>query len=484
MWDAQSCPGGANCGGDSNVVIAVIDTGVAFEAYDDQTGFGFTGNNYTAQASDLNGGTFNLWQNTDTGFSGVAEIANDGLDNDCNGVIDDLNGIDTFAFRTLDLDTSNTCTGAYVPYDFSDSAYLYKRKPGHPIDTYGHGTYVTNVIAGRSDNGNGTVAPAFNTTIMPIAASIEFSGSSYGWFYDTDVMTGISYASAYGADVINLSIGGAYYNQSYQDTINFYTENFGVVIVASSGNENRWISYPAAYDNVIAVGSANSNNTRSSYSNYGPELDLVAYVGDTGSQGRATFAETLTCFSCTALSNFSTTTAYYAVGTSFAAPQVSAAAAIIIGNNPGISPAEVRLALVQSTNDIGDTGFDQQTGNGVLDYEKAYAFNDSSLQKYYFPAYSHNGGNLKADIKVMNLDGVNRLGTSMKFGSTNAYGVSLQPGGRSSFSTNQGGVAVEVITDSNAIITQKATVNGSLNEYPAISESDLSTQVLLSSLFT
>jgi len=413
MWYDQGCGAGADCGGSSSVIVAVIDTGLAFESYDDTGDNGFTdylwdnnyyvnglgwlginnGKNFTAIGTDYNPASgFNIYTNS-------GEIPNDGKDNDCNGIIDDYNGFDAYAWYPKDSYTGDNEWYYYVPDyysgiyctsgmadDYSASNYKNLRKMGHPTDTIGHGSFVTGSIAGVVDNTVGSsVSPAHKITIMPIAANVTFEN----YFYGTEVLSGIYYAVENGADVINMSLGGFGYSQSMQDAINYAAAN-NVVVVAASGNDDQDsdpnngigcdnpsadadVAYPAAFNNVIAVGAVNSNNSKSCYSNDGNALDIVAYVGEGSGAGTAAWQETLTCaFSCNESSTFSTTNTKYGVGTSFASPQVAAAAALIKSKNPNMTATEISELLIFSSTDIGVAGYDVETGFGVLNYENIY----------------------------------------------------------------------------------------------------------------
>src|SRR5699024_3936212 len=84
------------------------------------------------------------------------------------------------------------------------------------------------------------------------------------------------YAASIDADVINMSLGGGGYFQGMEEAIDTANSQ-GTIVVAASGNDGaRNVSYPAAYSGSIAVGSVTSSKTRSSFSNYGPELDVMA----------------------------------------------------------------------------------------------------------------------------------------------------------------------------------------------------------------
>jgi len=396
MWDDQECAtGGSMCGGDSDVIVAVIDTGLAFETYDDSGEYGYTdqiwdygnnqfyphnigvdgGKNFTAIGTEYNSaGGFNIWTNT-------GEIAGNGKDDDCNGVIDDYNGFDSFAWYDYsstgyyypESSTQDFCNGS-TPYDYSGATQKERRKMGHPVDTLGHGSFVTGLINGVTNNSARSVSPAHNVTLMPIAANITFENR----FYASEVISGIYYATEHDANVINMSLGGFGCSNpsenenngcnALQESIN-YAYNNNVVVVAASGNSySSTVDYPAAFDHVIAVGAVDSDDTRSSYSNYGSALDFVAYVGD------GAYQETLTCYSnCSSSNSFNSTSLKTSAGTSFASPQVAAAAALVFSMSPEMAVADVYAKLERTAIDINPVGRDDNTGHGAIDFAAAAA---------------------------------------------------------------------------------------------------------------
>lgn len=481
LWHDQGCDLGADCGGDSAVTVAVIDTGVAFESYDDtgdnsfaKLAFGISGGkNYTAISSDLSG--INLYTN---GF----ETPNNGKDDDCNGFVDDYNGVDTFAaYLTLQGEgTDITCPGG-IPRDFSGDEDKFVKKMGHPIDTDGHGTAVTGNIVGNLDNEtntNGTVSPNSNITLMPIAANIHYSGL----FYTSDLIDAVTYAAENGADIINMSVGSSQStNTEKQFFKSLFTQYPDLIITAASGNSGvEGVEYPAAYEGVIAVGAVDSDNTLSYYSNYGKNIDLVAYVGSSAVSGDSVYQKTLSCFgTCTGSSTFDTISENYLIGTSFAAPQVAAAAAILKSDDGAMTGDDIKLALMSKTTDILDTGSDNSSGNGVLDYEKLLTEPDVVFdEEYYFPAYANNESTIKSTIKIANPSTTTNAKVAVYFDNVFHHFDTLAPGNRLSVSKNISGVNVMVTSDEPLVVTQKAFDGIGFNEMRAVELSELGTDYL------
>ena len=256
-WDLLRTRGIA-AGGDSSVVVAVIDTGV----------------DYTHE--DLKD---NIWVNT-------KEIPGNGIDDDGNGYIDDVYGVD--------LETGR------------DSG----------MDDNGHGTHVAGIIA-AANNHIGVVGLAYNVKLMPIKA-----GMASGFFNQSQIAKGILYAYNNGADVINMSFGGSASTIAVQDALE--TAYTRCVLVAAAGNdgmpnEARLITaptYPAALSYVMGVMSVDMWGVESGFTNY----DVTAY----SSVEYEVYAPGSQILSTIPGNRYATWS-----GTSMAAPYVSAMAALL-----------------------------------------------------------------------------------------------------------------------------------------------------------
>ena len=189
-WPRPTCPQawhwlsdhGLPPGGNRDIVVAVIDTGV----------------DYTHP--DL---AANMWTNS-------REIAGNGIDDDGNGFVDDVHGANVGG----------------------------NQHSGNPLDDHGHGTHVAGIIAAQAGNGIGGVGVAYNTQIMAIKAA-QYSGV----LATSDIAEGIYYAVAQGADVINMSFGGYARSQVEEDAL---AVAFGqAVLVAAAGNDGK-VNLPCA----------------------------------------------------------------------------------------------------------------------------------------------------------------------------------------------------------------------------------------------
>lgn len=223
------------------------------------------------------------------------------------------------------------------------------KKP--PDDDNGHGTSVAGVIAAKGNNGVGVAGILWNAKLMPIKALDEWGDGT-----EQDLGDGILYAVRNGAKVVVLSVGLHRYSPYMQDIVN-YAENHGVLLVAAAGNDGMTlgskaaVKYPAAYPTVLAAGGATADGQPDPRSNPGPELDILApwNVYTTAVGGTYKKEE----------------------GSSMAAPQVAAAAALLMAQHPDFQPYQIRELLRQSAKDIGAKGADETSGYGILQLDKA-----------------------------------------------------------------------------------------------------------------
>ncbi len=228
------------------------------------------------------------------------------------------------------------------------AGYDFVNDDPHPNDDQGHGTHVAGTIAQTTNNGKGVASVAYNATVMPIKV-LDLSGQgSYA-----GIIQGITYAVGNGADIINLSLSGRAISQALKEAIDQAYAN-GVIVVAAAGNSNSAVEYPAAFENVIAVGAMDIKETRAKYSNFGPELDIIAPGGDNSTDinqdglGDGIVQQTFKN------GQYSIFKYAFMEGTSMATPHVSGVIALMLAANPDANPEQIKSILVSTAKNIGD----------------------------------------------------------------------------------------------------------------------------------
>lgn len=222
------------------------------------------------------------------------------------------------------------------------------------FDSFGHGTQVAGII-GAADDGLGVVGVAPGASLY--AYKVYDSSTNVGTF--DLVRDALARAISDGVQVVNVSLGSIADPGLVLADAFIQAMQAGITIVASAGNDGLAadldgnIRFPAAYDSVIAVGATDMLDVRSDFSSTGPELELVApgegiRSTDTFSLGQRVYLDGLT-------------------GTSFAAPHVAGAAALLIQ----AGYADIRGRLITTAFDLGDPGFDQLYGYGLVDAHAA-----------------------------------------------------------------------------------------------------------------
>jgi subtilisin family serine protease len=258
-------------------------------------------------------------------------------------------------------------------------------------DTYGHGTMVAGEIAANPSNGTGIAGMAFNAQLL-IAKIVTPDGN----VVLPAEIAAIRWAVDQGARVINLSLGGVRdpidpqldtYSPQEQAAID-YAYSKGVVVVAAVGNGPQspstpwtYADYPAALPHVIGVGAIRENGSVPQYSNRDSAYVDIAAPGDgifSTIPRELVDTSRLAC-DTEPYSDCGPFEFRRAIGTSFAAPQVSAAAALLLGADPALTAEQVGWLLERSADDVDAAtgcllcppGRDSLTGWGRLDVAAA-----------------------------------------------------------------------------------------------------------------
>lgn len=259
-------------------------------------------------------------------------------------------GSDSIVITILDTGTANDhpdLDGKVIDgYDFINN-------DNNPYDDHGHGTYTAGIAAAVSNNGTGVVGISWGAKIMPVKVlSSEGSGSEAG------IAEGIRWAVDHGTRIISASLGGDSPDPIMGDAVQ-YAHDHNVLFVASSGNNpDGNPNYPAGYDTVLAVGATGRSDTFTGFSSYGRYVDVTAPgVGilSTGWDGGDLTYE-------------------YGNGTSASCPFVSGVAALVWSVNPQLTADQVKQIIEDSSDDLGDPGWDEHYGDGRLNAFRAVQF--------------------------------------------------------------------------------------------------------------
>ena len=277
--------------GDNDIVVAVIDSGI---------------DSSIPQLQD------SMWRNP-------GEIANNGIDDDRNGFIDDIHGWD---FRDND---NSSLTGS-------------------PL--HGHGTFVASIIAARPGE-LPIVGVAPGVRLMDVRfldSSNTFRSSDWNTF-----ARAIDYAVDNGADIINLSIYANGRPPSTLETALNRARQHGVIVVGITGNRGGTeVMYPGRYDSILAISATTSSDLLAPFSNQGSGVAFCAPGDDVTAITKGGRASTQS-------------------GTSFAAPHVTGVLALILSVDPLLTPDEAIQILAQTAIDLGSRGIDTQYGRGLID---------------------------------------------------------------------------------------------------------------------
>lgn len=210
--------------------------------------------------------------------------------------------------------------------------------PVHP-----HGTQTTGCAAANGNNGTGVAGVGWNLSHRMLRVSNSSSGSA-----NLSTLTHAAITSIQAGDrVANVSYSGV--DSSSVRSTATQIKNLGGLLCWSAGNDGRYLDWGNRdNDDVIVVGATNANDQRSSFSAYGPSVDLMA-------PGSSVYTT-------------STGSGYGSVsGTSFSSPLTAGLIALMWSSNPGLSPDEVEQFLKQGCDDLGSSGVDNTYGYGRID---------------------------------------------------------------------------------------------------------------------
>jgi serine protease len=289
-----------------------------------------------------------------------------GIDDDNNGFIDDISGWDF---------SGDDVNNIYDP-DFKgdNDPAIFKFGKG-----FTHGTSVGSLAAGTTNDNNGMAGIAFKSKLMFLKHFAD-NQEDDSRTYNSNLYLGVLYAAENGARIINCSWGSTVRSQINQDIMTHVTLDLGCMVVAAAGNSNNAVPlYPAAYDYTLSVASTDQNDKRATFSSYGATVDIVApgvdlIVAEFGGYD------------------------FTGNGTSFSAPIVAGAAALLLSIHPEYTPlqlAEQLRVTADASMYTQNPTYVNQLGKGRLDIHKALTFESPSVRAHNYKFVNEN--NLTAE---------------------------------------------------------------------------------------
>lgn len=341
-------------------------------------------------------------------------------------------------------------------------------------DVNGHGTFVAALAAGSSSNGDGIAGVAGEAKLVVVQA-----GGPTGSFTDVEEAAAIVYAVDHGARIVNLSLGGPTTSSTEKRAIDYAVAK-GALLVAAVGNgyaEGNPVEYPAALlqpvgsrgvgGRGLAVAASTRAGARAPFSSTGTHVSLAAPGANVFSA--LSSASSRSRYPRTPLPGASAGLYGYGSGTSFAAPQVAGAAALVWAANPALQAAEVAAILKETASGAGS--WTPELGYGVIDVAAAVAV---AQQRAAVPAQLRLDGQRSGSrvdlswqalpqaaayrVAVVQDEGAERVLTASTSATAASYAVS--PGSRYAFT-------VTALDAAGAPIAVSAAYTLSLRQAPA-----------------
>jgi serine protease len=250
---------------------------------------------------------------------------------------------------STDVTVAVVDTGAQ--YEHEDLTNLFGSNPGYDfVDGDGdpapgsaneaHGTHVCGCASADTDNGVG-VAGVSDSRLLSARALGGGGGGAL-----SDIADAVRWAADQGADIINMSLGGGGYTETMKRAVEYAYDQNDVLVVCAAGNDGGSVSYPAAYEECVAVSALDPNEQLASFSNRGPEIEVAAPG-----------VNVLSTVPYDGYDSFS--------GTSMASPVAAGVAALGKAADPSLSASQLRERLKSTADGVGLPG-DQQ-GSGRVD---------------------------------------------------------------------------------------------------------------------
>lgn len=312
-----------NTTGEGDVTVAVLDSGIDLDHPDLKD---------------------NIWTNP-------GEVPGDGIDNDGNGYVDDVNGWD------------------FVEDDNSPIPDL-EESPGK--EAASHGTAIAGVIGAQGNNGQGTAGITWDVNVMPVRIL-----NNLGSGQSDNARKALRYAVEQGADIVNLSFVGFQLDSQFRQVIED-ANRAGVLIVAAVGNQgeggldiNEKPVFPACFrandqsDTVIGVAATTHEDKKAAFSNYGSNCTDISAPGE-GIFGLS--------YHQPEREGFEEPYSGYWDGTSIASPIIAGSAALLLGAYSDATPRQVKEILQLSVDPVVRTeGYESgDLGSGRVNIARAF----------------------------------------------------------------------------------------------------------------
>lgn len=374
-------------------------------------------------------------------------------------------------------DDSDGYVDNYRGWDLGDN----DNNPQYGTDP--HGVHVAGLAAASTDNATGVAGVGFKCKFLPVKVA-DASGAL------SKAYEGITYAADHGCKIINCSWGSAGGGQFGQDVIDYATINMDALVIAACGNDGQQLDFfPASYNYVISVASTNQADFKSSFSNYGYNVDVCA----PGSSDYSTWTGT---------------TYTSQSGTSMASPVAAGAAALIRSMYPSYNALQAGQKLKITCDNIytlsANAGYVGKLGKGRINLQNAlsattspsleliartstdnndnaFVVNDTLRLRCDFTNYLSPTTNLVVNLSstspnVTILDGSTTVGVLGTMGTANnntdPYTVKINPG------TPQNTVIVFKLTFSDGTYTEDRYFSETVNvDYINIDINDVATSI-------
>ena len=349
-----------------------------------------------------------------------------------------------------------------TPYDATDGD---NDQTPNPWD--GHGTACAGIAAAITANGLGVAGVAWDVRIMPIRIASS-SCDTCNWTTSAAIIEdGLRTAVDRGAHVLSNSWGGGFPSNAITSGIDYAITN-GRVVVFAAGNDSGAVSYPGSLSSSRTIITVSATNEWDEFktttsqdgetwwgSNFGPEINVAApgvHIYTTDINGTDGYVNG------DYVPNFN--------GTSSATPFVAGAAALLLSQDPALSPAQVRDRLQSSADDLGAPGFDNQFGHGRLNVANAFGGTTLTVDLVLDPDIELEDGQTTTARATVTSVGVPQAGKTVNFRIADPSLASVSP---TSAVTNSVGVAEVTVrgeSQTQNTTTLEATANGVTKSVP------------------